>query len=91
MAATEGRVKPFRVPGILAVLLIAVAAHLSLAETGPGNQVSVIDRDSFRVASPMMISYEELAGLVALRPGDRLTSAAIRESKIGRASCRERV
>ncbi|MGZ8471905.1 MAG: outer membrane protein assembly factor BamA [Candidatus Deferrimicrobiaceae bacterium] len=72
--------KPFRVPGILAVLLIAVTAHLSLAETGPGNQVPVVDRVSFRVASPMMISYEELAGLVALRPGDRLTSAAIRES-----------
>ena len=80
MAGTEGRVKAFRVSGILAALFIAVAATLSLAETSMGSQVPVVEKVSFRVASPMMISYEELAGLVALRPGDRLTSAAIRES-----------
>jgi outer membrane protein insertion porin family len=80
VAVTEGRVKALLVPGIFAVLLLIVTAHLSLAETTLGGHVPVVDKVSFQVASPMMISYEELAGIVTLRPGDLLTPAAVRES-----------
>jgi outer membrane protein insertion porin family len=73
-------VRTFRILGILAAFFSVVPAFLSFGETVPDTAVPVIDSISFQVASPMMISYEELAGLVVLRPGDRLTSAAIRES-----------
>lgn len=40
----------------------------------------VISSITFQVASPYLISYEELASLVTVRPGDRLAPEAIRAS-----------
>ena len=80
MAATEGRVGAFRVLAILPALFFAVPALLSSGETAPQGIAPVIDSISFQVASPYLISYEELAGIVTVRPGDLLTPAAIRES-----------
>src|SRR3970282_2257314 len=45
--STKVRVKPFRVPGILAALWFVVAAPLSLAETSLGSQAPVVDKVSF--------------------------------------------
>jgi outer membrane protein insertion porin family len=73
-------VRKFRILGILAALFSVVPAFLSFGGTVPDAPVPVIDSIAFQVASPYLISYEELAGLVTLRPGDRLTSAAVRES-----------
>ena len=80
MAATEGRVGAFRVLAILSALFLAVPALLSSGETAPQGTAPVIDSISFQVASPHLISYEELAGIVTVRPGDLLTPAAVRES-----------
>jgi len=80
VAATEGRAGPLRVLSILAVLIFAIPASSSLGESVPDNVVPVIDSISFRVASPYLISYEELAGIVTVRPGYLLTRDAIRES-----------
>jgi outer membrane protein insertion porin family len=77
---TEGRAGPLRVLSILAVLLFAIPSHPSRAGSVPDNVVPVIDSISFRVASPYRISYEELAGIVTVRPGYPLTRDAIRES-----------
>jgi outer membrane protein insertion porin family len=76
----EGRVRPFRFLEFLAVLFFAAPVFLSHAGTVPGPAVPVIDSISFQVASPYMISYEEMIGLVTVRPGNLLTPAAIRES-----------
>jgi len=80
LEANEGRVRKFRILGILAALFSVVPAFLSFGETVPDAAVPVIDSISFHVASPYRISYEELAGLVTMRPGDLLTTAAVRES-----------
>ena len=80
MPATEGRVVPLRVLSILAVLLFAIPPHPSRGGSVPDNVVPVIDSISFRVASPYQISYEELAGIVTVRPGYLLTRDAVRES-----------
>jgi outer membrane protein insertion porin family len=64
------------------------AAGLILAVTAPARAERppaalpppVVASVTFQVASPYLISYEELAGLIALRPGDALTSAAVREA-----------
>jgi outer membrane protein insertion porin family len=76
----EGRAGPLRVLSILAVLLFAAPLHPSRAGSVPDNVVPVIESISFRVASPYLISYEELAGIVTVRPGTLLTRDAIRES-----------
>jgi outer membrane protein insertion porin family len=76
----EGRVRPIRIRKILAVLFFAVPALLSYGETIPDAAFPVIDSISFQVASPYMISYEEMIGLVTVRPGNLLTPVAIRES-----------
>jgi len=78
--ATEGRAGPLRVLSILAVLLFTVPSNPSRAGSVPDNVVPVIDSISFRVASPYLISYEELAGIVTVRPGSLLTREAVRES-----------
>jgi len=80
VAATEGWTGPLRVLSILAVLFFAIPASSSLGDSVPDNVVPVIDSISFRVASPYLISYEELAGIVTVRPGYLLTRDAIRES-----------
>ncbi len=70
-----------------AALAVAVAA-LALAAPGSGlaldgtarGEPPIVRSVSFQVASPYLISYEELSGLVTLRPGDRLTPEAVRAS-----------
>ena len=69
-------------------LLAAVAAGVLFAaspapgaddaDAGKGNPVVASVR--FQVASPYLISYPELAGLVTIRPGDLLTEDAVRNS-----------
>jgi outer membrane protein insertion porin family len=78
--AIEGRAGPLRVLSILAVLFFAFPVSSSLGESVPDNVVPVIDSVSFRVGSPYLISYEELAGIVTVRPGYLLTRESIRES-----------
>ena len=80
MPVTEGRAGLLRVLSILAVLLFALPSHPSRGGSVPDKLVPVIDSISFRVASPYLISYEELAGIVTVRPGYLLTRDAIRES-----------
>ena len=80
MPATEGRAGPLRILWILAVLLFAIPSPPSRGESVPDNVVPVIDSISFQVASPYLISYEELAGIVTVRTGYLLTRDAIRES-----------
>ncbi|MDD5761602.1 MAG: POTRA domain-containing protein, partial [bacterium] len=54
----------------------AVAADAPVpAAIGP-----VVATVSFQVSSPFLISYEELTGLVKVRPGDRLTGEGVRAS-----------
>ncbi len=80
MTTTDGRIPRFRILGCLAFLFLTVPAIASSGETVPGAEPPVIDSISFQVASPYLVSYEELSGLVTVRPGTLLTSAAIRES-----------
>jgi outer membrane protein insertion porin family len=80
VATTDGWIARFRVLGFLAVLFLTVPALLSSGETVPDGEFPVIDSISFQVASPYLVSYEELAGLVTVRTGTVLTPAAIRES-----------
>ena len=46
----------------------------------PAGSGPVIATISFQVPSPFRVTYEELYGLAALRPGDRLTGGTVRES-----------
>lgn len=73
-----------------ATLLLPVAALLlflrASAVAGPPATASrgpVISSLSFQVASPFLISYEELTGLVKVRPGDPLTREGVRASIMG--------
>jgi len=64
--------------GWVSLLTFARAA----AEEGPAAPVpaSIVSTLTFQVASPFQLSYEELYGLVTLRPGDPLTPEGVRES-----------
>jgi outer membrane protein insertion porin family len=77
---TEGRGNPLRILRILAVLCFLAPAGVSAGDAGPDEAAPVIGSISFQVASPYWISYEELAGIVPVQPGNRLTRDAIRES-----------
>ncbi len=86
MAATR-RAAARRGRGLGPALAAAVLAlALSAPETGlpaEGNREGeppVVRSVTFQVSSPYLISYEELAGLVTVRPGDRLTPEAVRDS-----------
>ena len=46
----------------------------------PGGSGPVIAAISFQVPSPFRVTYEELYGLITLRPGDRLTGETVRDS-----------
>ncbi len=72
--------RKLRILWILAALFFAVPSFLSFGETVPEAAAPEIGSISFQVASPYLISYEELAGLVTLRPGTPLTHDAVRES-----------
>jgi outer membrane protein insertion porin family len=46
----------------------------------PADSAPVLSSISFQVASPFLFSYEELSGLIKVRPGDRLTGEGVRAS-----------
>lgn len=76
MERSSGKRGPF------AVLLLLVLCGASGAEDAAPAAATppVISAVTFQVASPYLISYEELAGLVTVRPGDRISPEAIRDS-----------
>jgi len=60
-------------------VLLAVAIWLALPSLVWG-ATPTVSGISFQVSSPYQLSYEELMGLVVLRPGEPLTREAVRES-----------
>ncbi|MBI5577210.1 MAG: outer membrane protein assembly factor BamA [Deltaproteobacteria bacterium] len=62
------------------VLLLLVPRFGEAADAVRGNTAPVIGSVRFQVASPYLISYEELSRLVAIRPGDTLTEEKVRNS-----------
>jgi outer membrane protein insertion porin family len=77
------------VAGSSRLALLALAGWVALlpsaratAEEVPAGAppVPIVSTLTFQVASPYQLSYEELNGLVTLRPGDLLTPEAVRES-----------
>lgn len=64
--------------GVLLPLFFAFAPSAA-AESG-ANAPPVVSAVTFQVASPYRISYEELAGLVTVRPGQLLAGRDVRES-----------
>ncbi|GAB4234915.1 MAG: outer membrane protein assembly factor [Deltaproteobacteria bacterium] len=65
-----------------ALLLLAVLSGAARAEAPASSPPSgpVVTSIRFQVASPWRISYEELLGLVSVRPGDRLAPESVRAS-----------
>ena len=66
--------------GAALVLALFAPTVVRPAEGVDGGDLPVVGSVTFQVASPYLISYEELAGLVTVRPGDRLTREAVRDS-----------
>jgi outer membrane protein insertion porin family len=66
---------------LAAALLLFLRGSAGAAEppasASPGPVISTL---SFQVSSPFLISYEELTGLVKVRPGERLTGEGVRAS-----------
>lgn len=62
------------------LLLLGLPLAGRAAEATPGKLHPVVSSVSFRVASPYLLSYDELESLVKIRPGDLLTEAAVRDS-----------
>ncbi len=77
MAGTEGRRARFLAVAVLTLFGFALPARSFSEPAAPPPRVASV---SFRVASPYVISYEELAGLVTLHAGDPLTQEAVQES-----------
>ncbi len=73
------RSAPALATAALALALLAPGPGLR-AEGSAGAELPVVRSVTFQVASPYLISYEELSGLVVVRPGDRLTREAVRDS-----------
>ena len=74
----RSRVFPFLLAAALLLFLhdsTAAAESSAPAASGP-----VISSVAFQVSSPFLISYEELTGLIKVRPGDRLTREGVRAS-----------
>ncbi|HEX7524220.1 MAG TPA: outer membrane protein assembly factor BamA [Candidatus Deferrimicrobium sp.] len=69
-------------PFLLAASLLFFPRGSAVAADPPAPAVSgpIISSVSFQVSSPFLISYEELTGLVKVRPGDRLTREGVRAS-----------
>ena len=66
---------------LAAALLLFLRGSAAAAESpAPNPSGPVIVSVSFQVSSPFLISYEELTGLIKVRPGDRLTTEAVRAS-----------
>jgi outer membrane protein insertion porin family len=69
-------------PLLLAAALLLFLRGSAAAADPPAPAASgpVISSVSFQVSSPFLISYEELTGLVKVRPGDRLNREGVRAS-----------
>ncbi|HZD54736.1 MAG TPA: POTRA domain-containing protein [Candidatus Aquicultoraceae bacterium] len=80
MTGIERNGRSIPVAGLLAVLLVTLIARPAIGDARRTSVEPVIGSISFRVASPWMISYEELYGLVTVRPGEPLTPGAVQES-----------
>ena len=66
---------------LAAALLLFLRGSAAAADpSAPAASGPVISSVSFQVSSPFLISYEELTGLVKVRPGDRLTREGVRAS-----------
>ena len=67
---------------VLSGWIVLLPFARATAEEGPASSVPspVVSTLTFQVASPYQLSYEELNGLVTLRPGDPLTPEGVRES-----------
>ncbi len=65
---------------LLAALFLLAPAGISAGVAGTDEAATVIGSVSFQVASPYMISYEELARIVPAQPGTRFTMEVVRES-----------
>jgi outer membrane protein insertion porin family len=68
-------------PLLLAVALLLLPGSVAAADAvAQASTAPVISTISFQVSSPYLISYEELTGLIKVRPGDRLTREGVRAS-----------
>ncbi|HSE15044.1 MAG TPA: outer membrane protein assembly factor BamA [Candidatus Deferrimicrobium sp.] len=68
-------------PALLAAALLLLRGHPAAASSPPQDASGpLISSVSFQVSSPFLISYEELTGLVKVRPGGRLTREGVRAS-----------
>jgi len=68
-------------PFLLASSLLFFPRGGAAVDTGPPAAPGpIISSISFQVASPFLISYEELRGLIKVRPGERLTREGVRAS-----------
>lgn len=68
-------------PGAFASDPVPPAGGAAAAESpGEPREGPVVSSLAFRIASPYPITYQELAALVTIRPGDRLSDAAVRDS-----------
>ena len=76
------RSSPKVLPLLLAASLLLFLRGSAVAADPPAPAPSdpILSSISFQVASPFLISYEELTGLVKVRPGDRLTREGVRAS-----------
>ncbi len=79
-SAREGRGLAPGLAAIVLALALSVPGSGLAAEGTAGGELPVVRSVTFQVASPYLISYEELSGLVTVRPGDRLTREAVRDS-----------
>lgn len=59
---------------------VLVLAAWSVLPSAAFPQEPVVSSVSFQAASPYQLTFEELYGLVTLRPGEPLSAAAVRES-----------
>ncbi len=63
-----------------AFLLFLRGSPAAVEAPAPAASGPVITSITFQVSSPFLISYEELTGLIKVRPGDRLTREGVRAS-----------
>jgi len=75
--ARNSRLAPLIFAGWLAFLPVLSEGEEVRSPPGSGPVIASI---SFQVPSPFQVTYEELYGLITLRPGDRLTGEKVRES-----------
>jgi len=73
-----GRSNPFPLLLAAALLLFLRGSAAAADPPPPAASGPVLSSVSFQVSSPFLISYEELAGLIKLRPGNRLTREGVR-------------